>query len=342
MIYNPVTGESARKDADKTRITVFNYRNGSCEEKVFDKVEDVYHFRDEDTVTWINIDGIRRKEVRDLCNYFHVHMLTIEDILSIGQRAKMDEMNDMIFCLLPMLYFNSQDNIIEREQISILLMKNVVLSFQDDLTRDPFEGVRDKLRSEQSRLRAAGADALYSALLDAIVDQYFVVMESLGEKMEDVEEFIIRSPDNETPMRINHYRREVGTLRRAISPVADLLNGILKTENALIQKKTKSYFKDIHDHILQANETMENYRELIVILQDLYLNQVNLRMNVIMKVLAVVTALFAPLYLITGIYGMNFDNMPALHTRYGYFVTLGVMFVLFAGMLIFFRKRGWF
>jgi magnesium transporter len=342
MIYNPATGESARKDAEHTRITVFNYKAGSCEEKTFTKAEDVFRFRDQDTVTWINIDGIKRKQVRAICDYFHVHLLTVEDILSIGQRAKMDEMNDTLFCLLPILYFNDQDAIIEREQVSMLLMKNCVLSFQDDLTRDPFDGVRDKLRSEQSRLRSAGADALYSALLDAIVNEYFVVMETLGEKMEDVEEYIIRSPDNDTPMRINHYRREVGALRRAISPVGDLVNGILKTDNPLIQKKTKSYFKDIHDHILQANETMENYRELIVILQDLYLNQVSLRMNVIMKVLAVVTALFAPLYLITGIYGMNFVNMPALHTRYGYFVTLGVMFVLFVGMLVFFRKRGWF
>jgi magnesium transporter len=342
MVYNPAVEEAARKDATQSKITVFDYKNGTCLEKVFGTVEEVYRFRDKDSVSWINIDGIRRKEVRAICDYFQVHQLTSEDIVSQGQRAKMDETGEVIFCLLPMLYFNAEDAMAEREQVSLLLMKNVVLSFQEDPSRDAFNTVRDKLRSDHSRLRAGGADALYNALLDAIVDQYFVVMEALGEKIEEVEDLIMKAPNNKTLVHVNHFRREVSLLRRTINPVRDLISGVLKTESSLIQKKTKTYFKDIYDHILQANETADNYRDLIVNLQDLYLNQVNLRMNEIMKVLAVVTALFAPLTLITGIYGMNFTHMPELHTRYGYFITLGVMFSLFGGMLYFFKKRGWF
>jgi len=342
MPYNPLRGDAGREDAARSRITVFDYKTDSLAEEIFESVEDVFRFRDRDSVSWINIDGLRKQEVRGLCEHFQVHPLTVDDILSQGQRAKTDEFGDYLFCLLPMLHFNEQYGSVDMEQVSILLMKNVVLSFQDEITWDAFDPVREKLRTERSRLRISGADALFNALLDAIVDQYFVAMEAVGVKIEYVEELIVKTPNRRTMVQVNFLRREVSGLRRRIAPVRELIGGIMKTESPLIQKKTKNYFKDIYDHIVQANDTSEGYRELIVNLQDLYLNQMNLRMNEIMKVLAVVTALFAPLTLITGIYGMNFDHMPELHTRYGYYVVLGVMFLLFCGMLLFFRKKHWF
>lgn len=342
MPYNPARGDAGRQDAAESRITVFDYKAASFTEKTFSSVEEVLHFRDEDSVSWINIDGLRKQEIRTLCEHFQVHQLTVDDILSQGQRAKTDEIGDYIFCLLPMLRYDKSQDSLETEQVSVLLMKNAVLSFQDEITWDAFDPVREKLRTDHSRLRAAGADSLLNALLDAIVDQYFVAMEGVGIKIEHVEELIVKSPNNRTMVQVNFLRREVSGLRRRISPVRELIAGIMKTESPLIQKKTMNYFKDIYDHIIQAIETSEGYRELIVNLQDLYLNQMNLRMNEIMKVLAVVTALFAPMTLITGIYGMNFDYMPELHTRYGYFVVLAVMCVLFAGMLLFFKKKRWF
>lgn len=342
MPYNPVRGDAGRQDAADSRITVFDYKADTFTEKTFSAIEDVLHFRDEGSVSWINIDGLRKKDIRTLCAHFQVHQLTVDDILSEGQRAKTDEIGDYIFCLLPMLHYNELQGSLETEQVSMLLMKNAVLSFQDEITWDAFDPVREKLRSEHSRLRTAGADSLLNALLDAIVDQYFVAMEGVGIKIEHVEELIVRSPNNRTMVQVNFLRREVSALRRRISPVRELIVGIMKTESPLIQKKTMNYFKDIYDHIIQAIETSEGYRELIVNLQDLYLNQMNLRMNEIMKVLAVVTALFAPLTLITGIYGMNFANMPELHTHYGYFVVLAVMMLLFSGMLLFFKKKRWF
>lgn len=342
MPYNPVRGDAGRQDAAESRITVFDYKAAKVTEKTFSSVEEVLHYRDEDSVSWINIDGLRKKEIRALCAHFQVHQLTVDDILSQGQRAKTDEIGDYIFCLLPMLHYNDSQGTLETEQVTMLLMKNAVLSFQDEITWDAFDPVREKLRTEHSRLRTAGADSLLNALLDAIVDQYFVAMEGVGIKIEQVEELIVRDPNNRTMVRANFLRREVSGLRRRISPVRELIGGIMKTESPLIQKKTMTYFKDIYDHIIQAIETAEGYRELIVNLQDLYLNQMNLRMNQIMKVLAVVTALFAPLTLITGIYGMNFDHMPELHTHYGYFVVLAVMLLLFSGMLLFFKKKHWF
>lgn len=340
--YNPAAGDLARKDAEKSQITLFSYTSSAYNEKSCSSLEDLIASAAEQAVNWINIDGIIRKQVLALGRQYHIHQLTLDDILSVGQRAKTDELDDVIYCLLPMLYFNTEFNTVESEQVSILLFKNMVLSFQEDLQRDPFNPVREKLRQDSSRLRTSGADALFNALLDAIVDQYFTVIEKIGVGIEDLEEWVIRLPDKRTLVKINHFRRETAYLRRAISPVKELVYGVVRSESALIQKKTKSYFKDIYDHIIQANETADNYRDLIMNLQDLYVNQVSLKMNEIMKVLAVVTALFAPLTLIAGIYGMNFANMPELHTRYGYFITLAVMLILFCGMLFFFKKRKWF
>lgn len=340
--YNPGAGEEARKDAEKSRITVINYSADHCNKKQFSTVQEAVEFRNEQDAGWINVDGIKREQVLELGDQYHIHQLTIDDILSVGQRAKMDDIDDVIYCLLPMLYYNAEYDSVESEQISILLLKNGVISFQEELTRDSFNTVREKLRTDNSRLRLSGPDALYNALLDAIVDQYFVVIEKIGARIEDLEEWIIREPDKRTLVRINHCRREASYLRRAINPVKELVYGIIRSESTLIQKKTKSYFKDIYDHIIQANETADSYRDVIMNLQDLYVNQVSLKMNEIMKVLAVVTALFVPLTLIAGIYGMNFDNMPELHTRYGYYVTLAVMLLIFLGMLFFFKKRKWF
>jgi magnesium transporter len=340
--YNPATGAQDRQDAAHSTITVFDYDSHGCTENTYSSVEEVLHFRDTDSVTWINIEGLIRQEVLILADHFQIHQLTVDDILSQGQRAKMDEFGDMIFCLLPMLVYQSREDTIAREQVSLILTKHVVLSFQESVDPDAFNPVRDKLEAPHSRLRSGGTDALYNALLDAIVDQYFVAMESLALKIEQEEDMIMKSPNKRSLVRINYLRREVSAVRRSIIPVRELINGILKTESALIQKKTKTYFKDIYDHIIQANETADGYRDLIVSLQDLYLSQMNLRMNEVMKLLAVVTALFAPLTLITGIYGMNFVNMPELHTRYGYFVVLGVMLLLVIMMLHLFKKRGWF
>lgn len=342
MDYNPASSSSARREPESSQITIFSYKGETCTVESVPAIEGIFPFRDMEEVSWINIDGLRREEVRKVCEYMGVHQLTIDDILSVGQRAKTDDFENIIFSLIPMLYFNPEFNMVEREQVSLLLFNNMVISFQEDPGRDAFNMIRDKLRSGNSRLRAAGPDALYSALLDAIVDQYFEVMEKLGIKIEGLEDLVIKEPNNRTLVRINHYRREISLLRRTISPVKDLIYGILKSESPLIQKKTKNYVKDIYDHIIQANETADNYRDLNINLQDLYVNQVNLKMNEIMKVLTVITALFVPLTLISGIYGMNFDNMPELHTRYGYYVTLGVMLLIFLSMLYFFKKRKWF
>lgn len=342
MNYNPVTGPSTRRPTFCEKISVFDYDADTCEEIATQDDAAVFQYLDNSKVTWINIDGINKEMVHRICTRYNIHTLLEEDIMSVGQRAKMDEIGDYLFCLLPMVYFNEETSIIEQEQVSIVLGKHFLISFQEDAARDVFDNIRGKLRINHSRIRSAGTDYLCYSLLDIIVDSYFTVIEKLGERIEQMEEWILHQPNTRTLARINFLRRELLLLRRAIAPVRELINGFLKSESDLLDERTIKYFKDVYDHIIQANELTDNYREMILTLQEQYHTQINLKMNEIMKVLAVVTTLMAPLTFVVGIYGMNFDNMPEIHTQNGYFVVLAAMLLMLIGMIIFFRKRGWF
>jgi magnesium transporter len=342
MNYNPVTGPSTRRPAHCEKITVFDYDSDNCEEIATLDEAVLFQYLDSPKVTWINVDGINKEMVHKICTHYNIHALLEEDIMSVGQRAKMDEIGDYLFCLLPMVYFNEETSTIEQEQVSIVLSKHFLISFQEDADRDVFDNIRGKLRINHSRIRTAGTDYLCYSLLDIIVDSYFTVIEKLGERIEQMEEWIQHQPNTRTLARINFLRKELLLLKRAIAPVRELINGFMKSESDLLDERTIKYFKDVYDHIIQANELAENYREMILTLQEQYHTQINIKMNEIMKVLAVVTTLMAPLTFVAGIYGMNFDNMPEIHTHNGYYVVLVAMLVMLIGMIIFVRKRGWF
>ncbi|MEP7238455.1 MAG: magnesium/cobalt transporter CorA, partial [Ferruginibacter sp.] len=281
-------------------------------------------------------------DVESICKHFGVHYLITEDILSLGQRPKMDEIDGLLFCLLNMLYFNEKDSAVEVEQISIVLGKNFVISFQEDANRDVFNPLRERLKVSTSKVRQNGADFLYYALIDMIVDNYYVVMEKLGEKIETLEEDIVRSPNTRSLAKINMLRKEMIILKRSVAPVRELVNGILRSESELIEEKTEKYFKDVYDHILQANELAENYRDMMMNLHDLYLSNVNLKMNEVMKVMAVVTCLLAPATVIGGIFGMNFESIPLLHNKWGFLISVALMLFIPLAMIRMFKKRGWF
>lgn len=340
--FNPAQEDEIREEPAVSRLSLIHYNRTSCLTKEYIRAEELLENQDNEKISWIHIAGLRTHDVSVICTHYNIHQLTIEDILSVGQRAKTDELSNAIFCLLPVLYYNKEQDEIEQQQASLILLENTVLSFTNTASMDLFERIRVKLENGQSRLREKHADFLFYNLLDTIVDDYFSVIERIGVQIEDIEERVIRHPNKRTLVQLNNFRQKAGAIRRAIMPTRDLINSILKSENQLIENKSRQYFKDVYDHILQANETTDSYRDLIMNLQSLYINQVSLKMNEIMKVLAIVTALFAPLTLIAGIYGMNFDNMPELHTRYGYFITLAVMAVLVLLMLFIFKKRKWF
>ncbi len=338
---NP-TIAAQRIEPSKIKIFVFDYNNEEVKEEEITSLPACYKYLDTAKASWINVDGLRKTDVEEIAGHYGIHPLIAEDILSVGQRPKMDELNGLLFCLLSMLYFNEKDNTVETEQISIVLGKNFVISFQEDATKDVFNPLREKIKVAGSKIRLNGADYLFYSLIDMIVDNYYLVMEKLGDRIEALEEDITRRPDTRTLSKINTLRKEMIVLKRSISPVREVINGILRSESDLVDEKTEKYFKDVYDHIVQANELAENYRDMMINLQDLYLSNVNLKMNEVMKVMAVVTCLLAPATVIGGIFGMNFDTIHWLHNQFGFYLAVGLMLIIPIVMIYMFVKRGWF
>jgi magnesium transporter len=331
-----------REEANEVSVFVYDYDESDLKEFESKNVDECLHFKTSNRLSWINIDGLRKSEVEKVCEHYGVHPLLVEDILSINQRPKMDEVEGVMFCLLNMLYFNEVKKTVETEQISIVLGKEFVLSFQEDASRDVFDPLRNKLKMSKSQIRQRSADYLLYAMLDLIVDNYFLVMEKLGEQIEYLEEDVVRRSNTRTLARINQLRKEQIILKRNIAPVRDLISSIIRSESDLLEDSTTKYFKDVYDHIVQAYDLSENYRDIMMSMQDLYISNVNLKMNEVMKVMAIVTSVLAPATVIGGIFGMNFDVIPYSHHQWGFYFAVGAMLIIPMWMLLAFRRRGWF
>ena len=331
-----------RKEVVDSKFFIHEYDGEKLLSKKIENIEDCKAYSITQEVSWINIDGIKKSDIENISLHFGIHQLIVEDILSFGQRPKMDQINGLLFCVLNMLYFNEKESTVESEQISIVLGKNFVISFQEDESRDVFNGLREKLKINNSKIRQNGADFLYYAMIDAIVDHYYLVMEKLGERIEQLEEDIIKYSSNKTLVKINNLRKEMILLKRSIGPVRELIHGILRSENELIETRTEKYFKDVYDHIVQANDLAENYRDIMINIHDLYMSNVNLKLNESMKVMAIVTCLLAPATVIGGIFGMNFDRLPMLHNKWGFLISVGLMILIPVWMMFYFKKKKWF
>jgi magnesium transporter len=339
--YNP----NASKDRPKTFepvYTIYQYNINSFEERKLTYDEACMASTKADAVTWLNVDGLYKEQVEKIGSCYKIHHLVLEDILSIGQRAKMDDTGEVIYCLLPMLYYNEGTGEIETEQVSIVLGRNFVISFQEDPERDVFDPVRDKLRNKQQRLRSGAADYLCYSLIDVIVDSYFNIIEKMNERIERLEDALMLQRERGALEKISILRREIMVMRRSIFPVRDLVQSFLRSESDLLEERHDKYYKDVLDHITQANEYVENHRDMLMNLQDLSMSQINLRMNEVMKVFTLLATLMAPATVIGGIFGMNFDVIPLAHQERGFYITVGVMLFVPLLMLIYFKRKGWF
>ena len=331
-----------RIEPDEVVTFVYNYDADSIEERQLINPAECYRYKDSTSISWINIDGLRKVDVEAICAHFKIHSLIAEDILSMNQRPKMDEVEGVLYCLLNMLYYNEQKKTVEIEQISLVLGTNFVISFQEDASRDVFNPLRAKLKIPRSQIRQRSADYLLYTMLDLIVDNYFLVMEKLGEQIEFVEEEVVRSSNKKSLARINQLRKELIVLKRNIAPVRDLLGSVIRSESELLNDRTTKYFKDVYDHIVQAYDLSENYRDIMMSMQDLYVNNVNLKLNEVMKVMAIVTCILAPATVIGGIFGMNFDIIPYAHHQWGFYFAVAIMLIIPIWMIWVFKKRGWF
>ena len=290
---------------------------------------------------WFDISGLRNVgKIEKFGKAFELSHLLLEDVLHTRQRPKYELYDDAIFIVVKMFALDSAKDIIV-EQVSIVIKDNLVITFQEK-EEDVFDPVRKRIEKAGKRIRSNGADYLAYALLDAIVDNYFIVLEELGERIELLEKELLLDPIPETLNKINKLKQNSMLLRRSLWPLRDVVSRFEREELSLVKKVTRPYIRDIYDHVIQATEAIESYRDVLSGMVDLYLSSVSNKMNGIMKVLTIIATIFIPLTFIAGVYGMNFQNMPELSWRYGYLGVWGIMIVLVIIMIGYFRKKNWF
>lgn len=329
------------KKVEKTRITVLDYDEGQFQEKEVETAEECFPFKDTPTVTWINIDGIHEVEVIEkIGRHFNVHPLILEDILHTGQRPKMEDFENYIFVVVKMLYYDDEEHEITSEQVSLILGANFVISFQER-EGDVFDPVRERIRKAKGRIRRLKADYLAYALIDTIVDHYFVVLEKIGERVEDMEEELVTNPEPETLQNIHNLKRELIFLRKSVWPLREVISSLERGDSSLIDESTGIYFRDVYDHTISVAETVETFRDMVSGMLDTYLSSVSNKMNEVMKVLTIIATIFIPLTFVAGIYGMNFEFMPELKWHWGYFAALLIMGAVAVVMVIYFRRKRW-
>ncbi len=331
-----------RKRAEQVDISVIEYDETRVAETEAVIPGECAPSKDSRMVTWINVNGLHETDViKKIGRHFDIHPLVLEDIVHTVQRPKVEDHDQYLFIVLNMLSLDETETDIRAEQISLLLGSRFLISFQEEKS-DLFEPVREGIRGGNGRLRKMGADYLAYMLLDAVVDSYYVLLERIGEKIDVLEEELVANPDRATLQTIHTLKREMIALRRSVWPLREVINRLQRGESPLIHESTAIYLRDIYDHTVQIIDTIDTYRDIVSGMLDIYLSSLSNRMNEVMKVLTVISTIFMPLTFIAGVYGMNFRFMPELEWRYGYFAILLVMALVFAGMVVYFRRKKWF
>lgn len=330
-----------KKTTTVTELDIIDYSEERFDRFETNNIHDAFKYEDSTNITWINVNGLSNADdIVTLGNHFDLHPLIQEDIVSTNQRPKIDEYEEYLFIVFKMLHYDEAEQL-TTEHVSMVMGKDYVLTFQE-AEGDVFNDLRERLEHGKGRIRGAGADYLMFAILDAIVDNYFMVIEFLSNKVEILEDKLF--DDKEDPNiaeEIQDLKKEILKIRKAVLPLREVVNRLEKIESSLIEERTNKYIRDLYDHIIQVNESVEIYREMIWSLMDMYMTTISNKMNEVMKVLTIMASIFIPLTFMAGIYGMNFDHMPELHFRYGYYYLWGVMILVFLGMIWYFKRKKW-
>lgn len=333
VIYN------GAEQTGRVKITLIEYNETDLIEKDFYDLSECLESVDNKMVKWINVDGIHQVElIEAIGKRFNIHPLTLEDIVNTSQRAKFEDYDNYVVSIMKMIDYEKE---IRSEQLSVVLMEGMVVSFQEANGGDAFDLIRTRIRQAKGRIRKMGADYLAYALLDAVVDYYFIVLEKLGDKIELLEEELIAEPNKSTIEQLHFMKREMIFVRKAVWPMRELIGNMERSESELIKPETGIYLRDVHDHTIRVIDTVETYRDLLSGMMDIYLSSVSNRMNEVMKILTIITTIFVPVTFIAGVYGMNFDYMPELHSKWGYPLTWAVMLLIMISLLVYFRRKKW-
>ena len=331
-------GEERLEDAI---LEMISYNVNDLSKNTYDNCKTLHKNLLSNSVNWINVDGIHDDTLtHEFHTVFNFDLLMLEDITDTNERPKAEEYDNYLFFSLKMLHYDKNSKTLESEQISLILGRNYVISFQEK-TGDVFEYIRKRIDNPKGQLRSKKNDYLFYALIDSIVDNYFIAIENIGNTLEELEDEIFSDPSQKSLEKIQANKNILLTLRRSIYPLRESISKLLRENDKFIEPETIKYFNDVYDHTIQIIEIIESYKDVVSGLKDSYLSSLSLKMNKVMQVLTIMSTIFIPLTFIVGIYGMNFDNIPELHWQNGYFYFWGISVTIVIGLLVFFKRKRW-
>lgn len=330
---------SGKVQEGRVKLTLIQYNETEFFEQDFYDLSELLKAKKTGFLKWINVDGIHKLElVEHIGKHFNIHPLTQEDIVHVESRPKFEDYDHYVVAIMKMLYY---ENHVRSEHLSIVLFEDTVISFQEPHGGDAFDIIRTRLRQGKGRVRRMQTDYLFYALIDAVVDCYFTVLEKVGEKVEHLDDEIIYDKHRLANLKIHDLKREVSFLRKQLSPAREMVNNIVRNETDLIKENMDAYLRDLQDHIVRALDTIDNYRETLQGIMDVYLSNNSYKMNEAMKALTVISSIFIPVTFIVGVYGMNFKHMPEIDSPYAYWIVWAIMLIIMVGMGIFFKRKKW-
>ncbi len=346
VIFNKKVGSApgtlthiGAKKTEKVTIEIHDYGTDHLEEKLIDSVEECRPYVDTSNPTWVQVKGLHDIEkLKDLWDEFNFHPLIQEDILNTNQRPKIEDYQEQIFVVLKMIYI--EDDQLFQEQVSLVFSDKFIFSFQES-ERKLFIPVRERLKVENTRMRKGGPDYMAYALMDVIIDYYFNALDEINSKIEGIEEILWSNSDTDTLADIHQSRRMLIQFRKSVWPIRDSINSLLRDQSPLVAEETKLFIRDVYDHVTQIIDNLDNNREIVSGLHDMYMTNISNKMNEVMKVLTIIATIFIPLTFIAGIYGMNFSYMPELSWKWSYPIVWGLMIIVTIGMIFYFRKKKW-
>src|SRR5690625_3983719 len=330
-----------KKKMDQVVVRSIGFDAENLTEDLVASVKEISKYKEEDTVTRLNIDGHHTlKQMEEIATVFYFDSLVMAEVMNTEARPKIIDYDNCTLITIKMLQQDPKTETIMVENLSLILTKTVLITFQER-KGDVFEPVRERIRKQKKRIKNGGTDYLTFALLDIVVDNYLYVISLLGEKIETLEENLLLDPDQDVIIEINNYKRELNFLRKNIKPAKEMIFSLAKMESELISDSTYVHFKELQDNISQASDSSDSYREILSDQLNIYHTTISSKLNDIMRFLTVFSVIFIPLTFIAGIYGTNFDHIPELHYKYSYFIMWGIMIVIVIGMLLYFRKKKW-